>query len=265
MLRVIFCLLSLVLCVACSDQKPGSLRIGVTQGPHTDIAQFVASLAKDKGLDVEIVSFDDFVKPNEALQAGNVHMNIYQHEPFLTHQMHEHAYDFETRGKSVLMPLGLYGNAHITRIDDIPDNAKALIPVDPTNNARALLLLERAGLLTLTTHKNPTRKDIQDNPKNLHIIQVEAPLIPRLLADDGDIAVIHSDWVMVADMDPAQALMMEDPDSSAFDNVMVVRRGEHTDILEKIDRFIKLYHSDKTADFMASRYKGAIVPAWAVH
>lgn len=252
----------LFLCVSCSDDNPRALRVGVTYGPHTEIANYVAQMAKKEGLDVEVISFDDFQTPNETLNAGNIHINIYQHRPFLQHQIQTYGYAFDVKGSAIFMPLGLYGSASIHALSDIPRDAKVLIPVDPTNNARALLLLQDAGFLTLSTQIHPTRKDIQDNPKHLRIIQVEAPLIPRLLHDDGDIAVINSDWVMVADMDPKEALFTEKANTSEFNNVMVIRKGEPPHIMEKIDHFVKLYQSKATASFIQSRFNGAIVSAW---
>ena len=259
-IRTLLSLLPLILCVACS--KPKDIQVGVTQGPLAEIAQFVADQARTQGIDVEIISYNDFMKPNEALAARAIHINIYQHEPFLKYDMNEHAYAFDVRGKAVLMPMCLYGSSNIKTFAGIPVGAKILIPADPTNNSRALLLLQAAQLITLSTSDNPTRKDVLNNPKKLRIVEVEAPLIPRLLRDDGDIAVINSDWAMLDDLNPKDALFTEDAESSTYENLMVVRKNENPDVLKKIDAFIAMYQSEAVKHFIRDRFKGAVIPAW---
>ncbi len=243
---------------ACSKHKEGELRVGVTNGPHAIIAEHVQKLAEAKGIKVKLIAFDEFIQPNVALDAGDIDLNIYQHEPFLHEQMQSRGYAFASLGKAIILPLGIYGADHVKSLKDIPRGAKALIPVDPTNSSRALKLLEAAGLIKLSNHINPMPKDLAQNALELKIIEVEAPLLPRLLKDDADIAVINADWVMVSGIDPNRALFKEGTDSP-YANLFVVKQGREGD--HNIQNFIALYQSDDVKQFIQKQFKGAILPA----
>lgn len=246
--------------IACSKQKD-TLKVGVTGGPHAVIAEFVQKKAKEKGLNAELVTFDDFIQPNVALEAGDIDVNIYQHEPFLKEQMNSRGYkNFVVVGKAILLPLAIYGADHIKSIKDVKSDAKVLIPSDPTNAARALRLLEKAGLIKLINHINPTPKDLAENPLNLKIIEVEAPLIPRLLKDDADIAVINADWVIASGMDPAKALLKEEAKDSPYTNLIVAKKENQS--RPDLKKFVELYHGDDVKKLIQDTFKGAVLPAW---
>ena len=258
----LFLFLPLLLCfLGCSkkdDHHP--LRVGVTNGPHAKIAEFVMEQARMKNLPVEIVYFDDFIQPNVALDAGEIDLNIYQHQPFLDEQIQSRGYKIESMAKAILLPLGLYGKESIKNISEIPNEAKILIPVDPTNGARSLILLEKAGLLSLKNHSNPTLFDLQSNKKNLKLVEVDAPLLPRLLKEDADLAVINADWIIVAGMDPKKALFTEDAKNSPYVNVIAARIKDKNN--PQIQQFIEIYQSDSVKNFIADTFKGAVMAAW---
>lgn len=261
MFRHFFSLFTAVfLCVACQKEEKNVLKVGVTSGPHAQIAEKVVNLAKEQGMNVKIVYFDDFIQPNAALDAKEIDINIYQHQPFLGEQVASRGYKIKSMAKAILLPLGIYGGKNVKSLSDVKDSAKVLIPSDPTNGARALLLLQEAGLMKLGKQDNPTPRDIVENPKNLQIVEIEAPLLPRVLQEDADLAVINADWVIVADMDPKSALFTEKAQNSPYTNLIVVREGEQerADIIQ----FVKIYQSNEVKAFIEQTFKGAVIAAW---
>lgn len=259
-MKYFFALFSCVLMLlGCSKNEKNTLHVGVTNGPHAVIAEFVQQKATAEGLNIILIPFDDFVQPNLALEGGDLDVNIYQHEPFLKDQIQSRGFKFVSAGKAIILPLGIYGNPSIKNIKDIKKGATVLIPSDPSNGARALKLLEKEKLLKVAAKDQPTVKDILENPYELKIVEVEAPLLPRLLKDDADLAVINADWVMVSGMDPASALAQEDI-NSPYANLIVVKEGMEKD--PRIQTLVKLYQNDDVKAFIQTKFKGAIIPAW---
>ena len=234
-----------------------SLKIGVTSGPHAMIIEHVREKAKEQGLNINVVEFDDFILPNAALAAGDIQINCYQHKPFLDEQIASRKYKIQSIAKSVLMPMGIYSNK-IKSLDQIKEKSRVGIPNDPTNSSRALLLLQKAGLIALKNIGHPTLLDITSNPKELNIIELDAPFLPRSL-DDLDLAAINTDWVFLAKMDTNSAIYKETTDSP-YTNLFVVKNGDES--LPEIKKFIELYQSEETKKFVNSTFKGAILTSW---
>ncbi len=156
--------------------------------------------------------------------------------------------------------MGVYSHK-IKKLDELRDGAQVSIPSDPTNGGRALLLLERAGLLKLKDGVGAaaTVHDVVDNPKHLNFKEIEAPQLPRTL-DDVDISVINTNWAMQADLVPTRdALFMEDK-TSPYVNILVVREGDEN--RPEIQALMKALHSDTVKNFINEKYKGAIIPAF---
>jgi D-methionine transport system substrate-binding protein len=234
-----------------------AFKLGVTAGPHAMIAEEVVKVAKKDGLDIEVVEFNDFILPNLALDQGDLDANSYQHQPFLDNQVKDRGFKLTSVGKTVLMPLGIYSRK-VKNLSEINVGATIGIPSDPTNGGRALLLLEKAGLITLKKKDLPSIFDISKNPKNLNIKELDAPLLPRSL-DDLDLAVINTDWVILAKLDPKSALRSETPDSP-YTNVIAVKIGDQGK--EDVKKLVKAYHSQEIKDFIQNKFAGAIHPAW---
>lgn len=233
------------------------LRVGVTAGPHAMIMEQVKKEAKKQGLEIRVVEFNDFLLPNEALQHGEIDVNSYQHQPFLEEQLKSRGYSLIAISKTVLMPMGLYSQK-LKRAQDIPDHAVISIPNDPTNEGRALILLEKMGLIKLKNQVNPTLLDITDNPKKLQIKELEAPTLVMTLPD-VTAAVINTDWVVLAGMDPKKVLQSESTDSP-YTNIMVIKKGfENRDDIKKLTG---LYQSQVIKDYILKTFEGAVVPAW---
>ncbi|MBY0292538.1 MAG: MetQ/NlpA family ABC transporter substrate-binding protein [Alphaproteobacteria bacterium] len=232
------------------------LKVGVTAGPHAIIMEKVKELAKAEGIEIQVIEFNDFILPNAALNDKELDINIYQHQPFLDEQVKSRGYKIKSAGKTVLMPLGIYSNT-LTKLADLKDKSTIAIPSDPTNEGRALKLLEKEGLIQLAPSENPSILDIINNPKNLTILEIEAPQLPRIL-DDVDAAVINTDWVLLAGLNPQTALASEDK-NSPYANVIAIREDENR---PEVKQIIQLYQSEPIRLFIQEKFKGAILPAW---
>ena len=238
------------------------LRVGASPVPHAEILRYIdENLAGDAGLDLEIVEFTDYVQPNVALEDGSLDANYFQTVPYLEEQEASAGYDFQALDAVHIEPLGIYSSA-LTDLADLPDGATVSIPNDPTNAARALRLLEANDLVTLadTGDAAPTSLDIEDNPKNLEVSEVEAAQLPRSLAD-VDIAVINGNYAIEADLVPAEdALALEEGEGNPNANLLVVRTGDEGD--ERIQQLEELLHSDEVRRFIEDTYEGAVLAAF---
>ena len=248
------------------DDKPAAssevtLKIGATPVPHAEILEEIRPDLKEQGINLEIVEFNDYVQPNIALNDKELDANFFQHEPYLKDFIKEHK-DVKLRnaGGVHIEPMGIYSKK-IKDLKDLVNGSGVSIPNDPTNGGRALLLLQKAGLLKLKDGVNEmaTVQDIVENPKNLVIQEVEAAQLPRTL-EDVDISIINTNFAMNADLNPMNdALFIEDK-TSPYVNIIAVRDGdENRDEIKKLLTTIK---SDKVKKFIEEKYKGAIVPAF---
>lgn len=232
------------------------LKVGVTAGPHAMIMEKVKELANTEGLEIQVVEFNDFILPNMALNDGEIDINAYQHQPYLDEQVKSRGYKIKAAGKTVLMPMGMYSKK-IHKLADLKESSKIAIPNDPTNGGRALKLLEKEGLIKLKPSDNPSILDVAENSKNLTIIEIDAPQVPRTL-DDVDAAVINTDWVVLAGINPETALAMEDK-NSPYANVFAIREDENR---PEVGKLIKIYQSEPIKLFIKEQFKGAVLPAW---
>jgi D-methionine transport system substrate-binding protein len=238
------------------------LRVGASPVPHAEILRYIdENLAEDAGLDLDIVEFTDYVQPNVALDDGSLDANYFQTVPYLEEQETSAGYDFQALEPVHIEPLGIYSDS-LTDLADLPDGATVAIPNDPTNAARALRLLEANDLLTLadTGDAAPTSLDIEGNPKQLEVSEVEAAQVPRSLAD-VDIAVINGNYAIEADLVPAEdALALEEGEGNPNANLLVVRTGDEDD--ERIQQLEELLHSDEVRTFIEDTYEGAVLAAF---
>jgi len=238
-----------------------TLKIGATAVPHAEMLEIVKPLLEKEGIKLEIVEFNDYVQPNLALNDKELDANFFQHEPYLLNFMEEHK---EVKLKNAfgvhIEPMGIYSKK-ITKLDELKDGASIAIPNDPTNGGRALLLLEKAGLLKLKAGVNEkaTVQDVAENPKNLKFQEVEAAQVPRTL-EDVDAAVINTNYAMQVNLVPTKdALFMEDS-TSPYVNIIAVREGDEN--RPEIQALIKALKSDEVKKFIDDKYKGAVVPAF---
>lgn len=242
-----------------SSQK--TIKVGATAVPHAEILEQVKPILAKQGIDLEIVEFNDYVQPNIALNDKELDANFFQHEPYLKNFIKEHPECKLVNAAGVhIEPMGVYSHK-IKSLDELQDGATIAIPNDPTNGGRALLLLQKAGLITLKdgVGEEATVQDIASNPKNIQFQEVEAAQVPRTL-DDVDAAVINSNFAMQVPLDPTKDAMIIEDKTSPYVNIIAVRDGDQD--RPEIQALIKALHSDEIKNFINEKYKGAVVPAF---
>ena len=237
------------------------LVVGASPAPHAEILEAAREVLASKGYDLEIVEYTDYVIPNNALDSGDLDANYFQHKPYLDSFNEQNGTDLVSAGAIHYEPFGIYAGKTAS-LDALPDGATVLVPNDITNEARALLLLEAQGLLTLKEDAGleATPTDIVDNPKNLEFVELEAALLPRSLPDE-DIAVINGNYAIEAGLKMSDALAVEDSDSLAattYGNVVAVRAEDAES--DKTKALIEALTSPEVKEFIESTYEGAVVP-----
>ena len=237
-----------------------TLKVGATPAPHAEILEVIVPILAEQGITLEIVQYNDYVQPNNAVEDGSLDANYFQHITYMnefnvsdsTHLVSAAAIHYE--------PFGLYAGKTAS-LDELADGAQIAVPNDTTNEARALLLLQQEGLITLKEGAGitATKADIAENPKNLEIVELEASQIPSRLAD-VDLAVINGNYAIDAGLSVADALAVESAEgeaATAYANVLAVKEGRETDpaILALVDAL----KSDEVKTFIDETYAGAVV------
>lgn len=242
------------------DASDNKIVFGVSPVPHAEITEALKEEFKKEGLEVEVKVFDDYVQPNLALDQGDIDANFFQHLPYLENFCKERNLDLVSIGKVHIEPIGIYSDK-IKSLDELKDGDSVLIPSDPTNGRRALLLLEKAGLITLTdnTKEDLTEKDIKDNPKNLDFSAADPANVANLYKD-VTIAAINTNFALGAGLNPSKdALILEDKDSP-YANIIAVKKGNENK--EKFQKLIKVFNSEACKKFIEEHYNGEIYPAF---
>lgn len=240
--------------------------VGASVEPHATIlnSDAVKNSLAEQGYAIKVVEFTDYVLPNSSTEDGSLDANFFQHEPYLldfnenqgTHLVAVAGIHFE--------PLGIYPGK-VDSIDEVKDGAQIAVPNDATNEARALLLLEKAGLITLKENVglNATKNDIVGNPKNIEIVEVEAVQTAKVLQDVG-LSVINGNYALAEGLSAGKdALLVEDTTSEGatlYANILVVKEGnEETD---KTKALITAITSAETRTFIEEKWQGAVVPVF---
>ena len=237
------------------------LVVGASPAPHAEILEAAREVLASKGYDLEIVEYTDYVIPNNALDSGDLDANYFQHKPYLDSFNEQNGTDLVSAGAIHYEPFGIYAGKTAS-LDALPDGATVLVPNDITNEARALLLLEAQGLLTLKEDAGleATPTGIVDNPENLEFVELEAALLPRSLPDE-DIAVINGNYAIEAGLKMSDALAVEDSDSLAattYGNVVAVRAEDAES--DKTKALIEALTSPEVKEFIETTCEGAVVP-----
>lgn len=237
-----------------------TLTVGATPVPHGEILKQVKPMLKAEGIDLKVVEFTDYVKPNLALNDKELDANFFQHEPYLDKFNAEHGTDLVSVAKVHLEPMGIYSHK-IKNLNELADGAKVAIPNDPANGGRALLILQKAGLITLKTGDSITAtvQDITENKKNLQFVELEAAQIPRSV-DDVDIALINTNFAMEGGFNPLKDALYIESKDSPYANILVVRKGDEN--RPEIQKLVKALQSPEIKKFIEDKYQGAIVPAF---
>ncbi|WJV53078.1 MetQ/NlpA family lipoprotein [Pectobacteriaceae bacterium CE70] len=255
-----------VLALAGCDQKqkdPNHIKVGVIVGAEQQVAEVAQKVAKEKyGLDVELVTFNDYVLPNEALSKGDIDLNAFQHKPYLDQQIKDRGYKLVPVGNTFVYPIAGYSKK-IKSLDELQNGAQIALPNDPTNLGRSLLLLQKVGLIKLKDNVGlmPTALDVTENPKNLKLVELEAPQLPRSL-DDNQIAlaVINTTYASQINLTPAKdGLFVEDKDSP-YVNLLVAR--EDNKDAENVKKFVQAYQSEEVNQAANKIFNGGAVKGW---
>lgn len=239
-----------------------TLKVGATAVPHAELLSFVQPTLLEQGVKLEIVEFSDYVLPNRALVDKQLDANFFQHKPYLdTFNKEQHAnLVVPANGTIHIEPFGAYSQK-ITRIEDLKEGATVSLPNDPSNGARALLLLHSAGIITLKDPSNllATPRDIAANPKKLRFYELDAAQLPRSLTD-VDLALINTNYALQAGLNPLNDALLIEKQDSPYVNIIAVRPESANS--PAIAKLVAALRSEATRKFILEHYKGAIVPAF---
>lgn len=241
------------------------IKIGVC-GEKNEVLEDVAKrFEKDTGKKIKIVPFSDYNQPNEALNSGDIDINSFQHKKFLEDYNKSHKTDIVSVGDTLLAPMGIYSDK-IKDVKEIKDGDKIAIPNDPTNGARALFLLQSAGLIEVEGKEGDaiTIDNIKKNPKNLEIIELDASQTARNLTEVAA-SVINSGMAVDAGFIPTEdSIYLEDKDDPAkaiYVNIFAARKEDKDS--KTLENFVKNYYqTDQTKKLIEKETKGSEIPAW---
>ena len=266
-------LLAAVCCVAaitgCGGSKEETkaadetkkLVVAATPTPHAEILNEAKALLADKGIELEVVEFTDYVQPNLVVDAGDIDANYFQHTPYLDSFNEEQGTALVSAGAIHYEPLGIYPGKS-NDLTNIPEGAEIVVPNDTTNEARALMLLEVNGIIKLKEGAGlkATKTDIAENPYNVEIVEMEAAQVAKA-AVDADFVVVNGNYALQADFSIDDALAIEEADSEAaqtYANIIAVREGDTEK--DTIKALIEVLKSDAIKSYIEATYAGAVLP-----
>ena len=237
------------------------ITVGATPAPHAEILEVAKEVLAEEGYTLDIVEFDDYIMPNDAVEEGELDANYFQHITYMNQFNADNGYHLVSVGSIHYEPFGIYAGKTAS-LEELADGAQVAIPNDATNGGRALLLLEQEGLITLKEGAGITAtvNDIVDNPKNLEIVELEARLLPDSLKD-VDLAVINGNYAIDAGLKIADALAIESAEgeaATAYANVLTVKEGNEES--EGVQALLAALESDEVKAFIEETYDGAVVP-----
>lgn len=236
-----------------------TLTVGVSPTPHGEILMAAKDLLAAEGIELKMIEFTDYIQPNLALEDGSLDANYFQHGPYLDSFNAENGTKLVSIGNIHYEPMGIFAG----KKDDlatVAEGDKIAVPNDPTNEARALLLLETNGIIKLNPEAGitATKADIVENPKNVEIVEMEAAQVPRSIGD-VEFAVINGNYALQAGLNTStDSLAKEEKDSLAattYANIVVAREGDDRPELQKLIEALK---SQDVKDYIANTYEGAV-------
>mgnify|MGYP002567758524 CR=1 FL=1 len=239
-----------------------TITVAASATPHAEILEEAKPLLEKEGYELEVTVFDDYVRPNEVVESGEFDANYFQHIPYLDQFNEEKGTHLVNAGGIHYEPFGIYPGTKDS-LDDLEDGDSIAVPNDTTNEARALLLLQDNGIITLKDGAglNATVKDIAENPHNVEIVELEAAQVPRTLPEVS-FGVLNGNYAMEAGLTVADdALLFESADSEAaatYVNVIAVKEGNEN--LPKIKALVDTLKSDEIKQFINDNYNGGVIP-----
>lgn len=236
------------------------LAVAATPVPHAELLEFVKPALAKEGVELDIKVFTDYVQPNVQVADGQLDANFFQHKPYLDSFNAERKTNLVSVGLVHVEPFGAY-SSKIKDINELKDGAQVALPNDPSNGARALLLLQKQGLIKLKDPSNilATARDIAENPKNLKFRELEAATLPRVLPD-VDIALINTNYALEAGLNPVNDALFIEGEDSPYANLVATAEARKDDAA--VQKLVKALQSDEVRTFIQEKYKGSIVPAF---
>ncbi|MGD6842790.1 MetQ/NlpA family ABC transporter substrate-binding protein [Bacillus infantis] len=243
-------------------EETSKLVVGASNVPHAEILEEAKPLLEEKGVELEVVTFQDYILPNQALNSGELDANYFQHIPYLEAQIEENDYDFVNAGGIHIEPIGVYSKKYKS-LDELPDGAKVLMSNSVADHGRILTMLEKEGLITLKEGVDKikaTIDDIETNEKNLEFdTEYEASLLPQIYNnDEGDAVLINSNYAIDAGLNPIEDSIAIEDKESPYVNVIAVKSGDEDK--EAVKALVEVLHSKEIQDFILEKYEGAVVP-----
>ncbi|CAM3803016.1 MetQ/NlpA family ABC transporter substrate-binding protein [Pseudomonas wadenswilerensis] len=253
-------LLAVVAAVAAFSAQAETLTVAATPVPHAEILEFVKPALAKEGVELKVKVFTDYIQPNVQVAEKRLDANFFQHQPYLDEFNKAKGTDLVSVAGVHLEPLGAYSSKY-KKLDELPSTATVVIPNDATNGGRALLLLDKAGVIKLKDNKNilSTVKDITENSKNLKFRELEAATIPRVLTQ-VDLALINTNYALEAKLNPEKDALVIEGSDSPYVNILVTR--EDNKDADAVKKLVTALHTPEVKKFIEEKYKGAVKPAF---
>ena len=253
-------LFAAVAAVAAFSAHAGDLSVAATPVPHAEILEFVKPALAKEGVNLKVKVFTDYIQPNVQVAEKRLDANFFQHQPYLDEFNKAKGTHLVSVAAVHLEPLGAYSSKY-KKLDELPSGATVVIPNDATNGGRALLLLDKAGVIKLKDSTNilSTPKDITENTKNLKFRELEAATIPRVLTQ-VDLALINTNYALEAKLNPEKDALVIEGSDSPYVNILVARADDKDSADMK--KLVDALHSPEVKKFINEKYKGAIIPAF---
>ena len=237
-----------------------TLQVAATPVPHAEILEFIKPKLAAEGIELQVKVFTDYVQPNIQVAEKRLDANFFQHQPYLDEFNKTKGTELVSVAGVHIEPFGVY-SARLKSLDALPEGASVVIPNDATNGGRALLLLAKAGVLSLKPEAGITAsaRDILDNPKRLKLRELEAATLPRVL-NQVDLALINTNYALAAGLKPTQDALLIEGSDSPYVNILVARAdNQHSAAMHKL---VEHLHSEAVRSFIQEKYQGAVVPAF---
>lgn len=255
------CLSVCIVAGGCSSKQKPQLKVVATAVPHAQMLEYIKPDLKNEGIDLKIIVTDDYNMPNRALADREVDANFFQHIPFMQEQISQFHYAIESLAKIELEPMGIYSDK-IKSLSELRPKAVIAIPSDPTNESRALLLLQAHGVIQLnrgSKTSNATIANIVKNPKGIKFVEVDAAMIARSI-QDVDAVAMNTNYALQANFSPLEDAIVLEGKNSPYVNIIAIRKGD--DYRPDIQALRAAMTSEKMKQFILDKYKGAIIPAF---
>ena len=245
---------------AASAVQAEKLSVAATPVPHAELLEFVKPKLAEEGVELDIKVFTDYVQPNAQVTDGQLDANFFQHKPYMDTYNKERNTNLVSVGLVHVEPFGAY-STKIKSIDELKEGAQVALPNDPSNGARALLLLQSQGLVKLNDPENllATARDVVENPKKLRFRELEAATLPRVLPD-VDLALINTNYALEAGLNPTEDALFIEGEDSPYANLVATTEAKKDD--PAIQKLVNALQTDEVREFIKTQYKGSIVPAF---